>query len=435
MPPFQRARLPAFLFGLAFGLTLVAAIVAVMAVAAVAASGVLARRDGDWTVPVQIGPRWTVQANAAGLVRLATSPLGRRLLDGRSFDTRHGPIAFQRDGRALLVRCAPCRVQHERVAPVAVGVPQATLRLSPRRTSGGNTLDGTLESGAVVARFVAQLQASGVRVEWTLPPTPAADLVRLFGDTVPEARQAGIDGTLAATGQFELPSRRSAARVYPRALAVDGLATELLQHGAFPFVCPLADGRTRQATTGDGEPGWRGLDTLGSLPGAVVAALEARVDANDVALPLTQHLARALYVRVPGERRPASSLAERVRVALYAIEMERTLSRDRIVALALNTAPWGPGVCGARAAARTYFRKTPAQLTPLESAWLASILEDPVGAWREQFVARRPDPSGALRVLARMPELTRAERQRWAGRSLTLAAPPATRASLLATGR
>ena len=83
---------------------------------------------------------------------------------------------------------------------------------------------------------------------------------------------------------------------------------------------------------------------------------------------MTQQLARTLFTG--GEKTAARKLRE----LLYAIEMERTLGKPRILELYLNTVDWGPGLCGARAAARTYFRKRPEQLTPLEAAWLAGIL-------------------------------------------------------------
>lgn len=57
--------------------------------------------------------------------------------------------------------------------------------------------------------------------------------------------------------------------------------------------------------------------------------------------------------------------------------MERTLGKARILTLYLNTVDWGPGLCGARDAARRYFGREPGQLTLLQAAWLAGILRDP----------------------------------------------------------
>jgi hypothetical protein len=85
---------------------------------------------------------------------------------------------------------------------------------------------------------------------------------------------------------------------------------------------------------------------------------------------LTQQLAKRVYV---GDERSA---VRKLRELLYAVEMERTLGKGRILQIYLQLAPWGEGVCGADAAARAHLGKAVEQLTPLEAAWLASLLRD-----------------------------------------------------------
>jgi membrane peptidoglycan carboxypeptidase len=204
--------------------------------------------------------------------------------------------------------------------------------------------------------------------------------------------------------------------------------------------CRAADGGMRRIVNGDSETRWLPLDRMGAyLPAAVIAAEDQRFhehggfDETQVAPLLasmdesgpkrgastvTQQLARALYTG--GEKTAGRKLRE----LLYAIEMERTLGKERILELYLNTVDWGPGLCGARAAARTYFRKRPDQLTPLEAAWLASILRAPHSAHELQFRAGRPDAERAHRVLMQMRSLPKLERQRWARKPIMLAATP-----------
>jgi membrane peptidoglycan carboxypeptidase len=100
-----------------------------------------------------------------------------------------------------------------------------------------------------------------------------------------------------------------------------------------------------------------------------------------------------------------------------------------ILALYLNTVDWGPGICGADAAARIYFGKRPGELTPLEAAWLASILPNPAQAYEDEFLAGAADPARAGRVLRQMRVLPRAERERWAAAELAFAPPPGHRRS------
>ena len=65
---------------------------------------------------------------------------------------------------------------------------------------------------------------------------------------------------------------------------------------------------------------------------------------------LTQQLAKLL---VTGDER---SPARKLRELLYAVEMEQTLGKNRILRLYLAHAPWGNGICGAEAAVKTLLR-------------------------------------------------------------------------------
>ena len=86
---------------------------------------------------------------------------------------------------------------------------------------------------------------------------------------------------------------------------------------------------------------------------------------------LSQQVAKLLVAG--GERSPLRKLRE----LLYAVEMEQTLGKARILRLYLDNAPWGAGVCGAQAAAHTYFGTNANQLSKPQAAWLAAILRNP----------------------------------------------------------
>jgi monofunctional glycosyltransferase len=76
-----------------------------------------------------------------------------------------------------------------------------------------------------------------------------------------------------------------------------------------------------------------------------------------------------------------------------AIEVPLTLLADRwwgkprMLEIYLNVAEWGPGIFGAEAAARAYFKKSAAQLSEYESALLAVALPNPL-----QRNAANPSP-------------------------------------------
>lgn len=430
MPRSRKRWIATLLLGIIAGIALIAAALAVT----VATSGVFAARRGDWTTRVVVAPHAALAVNVPALLRLATSPAGRWLLDGRSRATSIGALRFRRVQRTLVVRCAPCRLKNEQLHSGPVTFDAIELRLTPR---ADGLLDGTLASGAVQAAFTATVRADGIDVAWSLPPTEIAALYRALGSAIPEARFARIDGLLTASGTLKLPTMIASTRVDLDGFAVDGLGTEQLQYGRFEFACRTAGGLPNLVACGDDEKGWLPLDKLGPwLAPAVIAAEDQRFhthagfDDAEIAQALvatsargpvrgastlTQQLARTLFT---GAERTA---VRKLRELLYAVEMERTLGKPRILALYLNTTDWGPGICGARSAARTYFGKPPAKLTPLEAAWLASILRNPHLAYERQFRAAQPNTESAQQVLAQMRQVPRRQRARWAGQPLVFA--------------
>jgi len=102
----------------------------------------------------------------------------------------------------------------------------------------------------------------------------------------------------------------------------------------------------------------------------------------------------------------------------------RTLGKERILELYLNTVDWGPGLCGARTASRTYFGKAPAKLSTLESAWLAASLRQPQRAYEREFLTGRADLVRTHGVLAQMRSVPSSERARSARQSLAFASAP-----------
>ena len=103
---------------------------------------------------------------------------------------------------------------------------------------------------------------------------------------------------------------------------------------------------------------------------------------------LTMQVARLL------EPRPRTLLGK-LRQVVRAIEIERTLSKDEVLALYLSIAPFGGNLEGVRAASLAYFGKEPRRLTLGEAALLVALPQSPE--------ARRPD---------RAPEVARAARNR-----------------------
>ena len=86
---------------------------------------------------------------------------------------------------------------------------------------------------------------------------------------------------------------------------------------------------------------------------------------------ITQQLAK--NVLLSGER----TLLRKGQEIVLTFALEKMLSKERILEIYLNSVEWGEGVFGAEAAARHYYRKSAAQLTPYEAARLSVMLPRP----------------------------------------------------------
>jgi penicillin-binding protein 1C len=164
-----------------------------------------------------------------------------------------------------------------------------------------------------------------------------------------------------------------------------------------------AEGRWRlKAGTGDVDP--RYLDMLiayedrrfrahhGVDPLALVRAAWQWVLHREIVSggsTLTMQVARLL------EPRPERTLTAKLRQMVRAVQLERRLGKDEILALYLSLAPYGGNIEGVRAASLAYFGKEPRRLSRAEAALLVALPQSPE--------ARRPD---------RSPERARAARDR-----------------------
>jgi monofunctional glycosyltransferase len=115
----------------------------------------------------------------------------------------------------------------------------------------------------------------------------------------------------------------------------------------------------------------------GFEPAELRDAVERALETHEIprgASTITQQLAKNLWLS------PSRSPVRKLKEAMLTWQIERRLSKRRILELYLNVAEFGPGVYGAEAASRRYFGKAAAQLTEDEAARLAAALPNP-RAW------------------------------------------------------
>jgi monofunctional glycosyltransferase len=90
---------------------------------------------------------------------------------------------------------------------------------------------------------------------------------------------------------------------------------------------------------------------------------------------VSQQLAKNLFLST--SKNPIRKLHE----ALITWEMEKILSKRRILEIYLNVIEWGDGIYGAEAAARHYFNSPAAALSAEQAAFLSAMVPGPLNAY------------------------------------------------------
>lgn len=90
---------------------------------------------------------------------------------------------------------------------------------------------------------------------------------------------------------------------------------------------------------------------------------------------ISQQLAKNLFLST--SKNPLRKLHE----ALITWEMEKVLSKRRILEIYLNIIEWGDGIYGAEAAARHYFNTSAASLSSEQAAFLSAMVPGPLNAY------------------------------------------------------
>lgn len=113
---------------------------------------------------------------------------------------------------------------------------------------------------------------------------------------------------------------------------------------------------------------------------------------------INQQLAKNLFLS--SSKTPLRKLHE----LLLALEMERVLSKRRILEIYLNNIEWGDGIYGAEAAARHYFNISVESLTDKQAAFLAAIIPNPRDTYNPAKYPNRVSNRAAL-ILDFMPKV------------------------------
>jgi hypothetical protein len=352
---------------------------------------VLAPGPGEWPGRIKVGP-FPVEIGMPTAIRLATASWFGPWLAGRAIDTRAGPVRFgwNASTKTLELLCAPCSALVPSLGSTPIRVKQ--LKITAQR--GAGTLGGEFETlapgtamadggGDVVLRghWNGQLTQASLQLDIVADDAPIASWYAVFAPHLPELRHARIGGTIGLDMQLTLPGGAYSLRPRIEGFTVDGLGA-----------AAIAGARTSCGPASElSKESWLARAVISaedqrffSHPGYDLEELAASLEANQKAArverggsTLTQQLAKILVTG--GERNTERKLRE----LLYAIEMEQTLGKERILALYLDNMPWGARICGAETAAHTYFQRSARKLEPAQAVWLAAMLTNPAAAVRK----------------------------------------------------
>ncbi|MGO4393558.1 biosynthetic peptidoglycan transglycosylase [Variovorax sp. M-6] len=352
----------------------------------------LAPGRDEWPARIQAGPV-AIDVGVPTAIRLATSTWFAPWLAGRTLDTAHGPVLFGWNAatETLELRCAPCSATVPALGSQPIRLD--SLRGTVRRDAG--TLSGVLEAappgrpataaggddGILHARWNGRLTQKALSIDIHVPETPITRWYAALTPGLAELQRARIGGTLALNAQVVLPAGTFTLQPRIADFTVDGLGTEA-----------IASARTScGAPSRLGNESWLARAVIAAEdqrffnhPGYDIVELTASLEINQKAAKaerggstLTQQLAKMLVTG--GEQ----SADRKLRELLYAVEMEQTLGKARILQLYLDNAPWGARICGAETAARTYFKRSARNLEPAQAVWLAAMLNNPAAAVRK----------------------------------------------------
>lgn len=303
-------------------------------------------------------------------------------------------------------------LDHPLLAPAPLPPQRLLATLSTASGEDGSLqLTGTVSLGLVEAAVELGWEDGIATVELSTENTPLEDVVALFGPLVPEASAAILGGTVGLDATYRWPDGAWSARPRAAGLRAEAVLPPVdLRGGPFAWSAPTASGETALRRSGDGVHGWVPLREAGLFPDAAIAAEDSAfarhpgydLEAMQAALDrmsaepdgllrggstLTQQLAKNLFLDSADR-----TLLRKLRELLFALELESTLPKRRILELYVNVVELGPGLIGVGEAADAYFLKRPARLAPREAAFLASVLPAPrsrgARAWRG---GRAPD--------------------------------------------
>lgn len=348
---------------------------------------------GEWTYTLPLGS-YQVPVSVSGAIRLSTTPFWGKLLAkglaGKERPTRLGTFSLGWDSveDSLIIQCTNCEASIEGVNAQSLRVAQ--IRLLVHQVDEDN-FSGRIFLGLppyqIELPWRGELSAQNFNLQIYADNVALNAVFQNLASGLPELQRARITGTISLEAALTLPSLGyTFTKPEIKNFTVSGLGTEQL----------------RYARSACGEAS--NLPMNSWLVRSVISAEDQRFeqhpgyDLHELMLAYNENVATGGIVRGGSTisqqtakilfTGPERSYTRKLQELLYAVEMERTLGKARIMQLYLDNALWGlyPDgqlLCGAHAAAEHYFQTTPDKLKPEQAIWLAAMLHSPVTEQRD----------------------------------------------------
>jgi penicillin-binding protein 1A len=115
--------------------------------------------------------------------------------------------------------------------------------------------------------------------------------------------------------------------------------------------------------------------THSGIDGRALIRAIGKLGADGGGSTITQQLAKNLFTDNPGTKNFIIRVIQKLKEWIIAVKLERNFTKDEIIALYLNTVPFGDNVYGIRNASKTFFQKEPSLLSLNEAAVLVGMLK------------------------------------------------------------
>ncbi len=349
--------------------------------------------------------RLSLRALARGLV-LESSATNGDANGGDESPGAGGDVELEVDAS---LRPRPGSLEAERIRLLSAGV-EAKGRLS-------------VEGGTTDPRIDVELDVAQADVGRLLAPA-GLGLASDLGSASLEAQVRGrlldpaslvVNDRLRFTPPRRIPPEiaRLKGPFRQRVRGTDGRLHEILVSPDAPDFLPLAEVPplfVRALLIGEdaGFFGHAGVD-LKELPAALAEDLKRGAFVRG-ASTISQQLAKNLFL---SRKRTLARKLEEIALALL---LDSTLGKTRVLEIYLNVIEWGPGIFGLRPAARHYFGKEPADLTPRQIAFLVCLIPGPI-KYQRSFASGELSPffegqvAGLLGKLESVGALSEAEHE------------------------